>query len=58
MDNALQFITLKEMDSFLRSWVKTDSKCKNCEFNHDRICFFAYECITNEQKYFKPTYHA
>ena len=36
------------INNFLKEVIKNNSYCKTCELNHNGICFFAYECVTND----------
>ena len=38
---------MKELHEYLIEVIKNSKICANCIFNHDGICFFAYECIKN-----------
>lgn len=38
----------KLLNDYLASIVNTSSHCAHCIFNHNGICFLAYECIKNE----------
>ncbi len=37
-----------ELDKFLTLIVKNNSWCRTCELNHSGICFFAFDCITQD----------
>ena len=43
-------IPTKLLNDYLASIVSTSYHCAHCIFNHDGICFLAYECIKNEYK--------
>lgn len=37
-----------ELNNFLELVVKNNSYCQTCELNHNGICFFAFDCITQD----------
>ncbi len=37
-----------ELNNFLELVVKNNSYCQSCELNHNGICFFAYNCISQD----------
>ena len=41
---------IKLLNDYLDSIVSASHHCAHCIFNHNGICFFAYECIKNEYK--------
>lgn len=36
------------LNEFLKEVIKNNTYCKTCELNHNGICFFASECVTND----------
>ena len=48
---------LSELDKYLEETVKNNEKCNKCTLRHDdsvdSICYFAYNCIKNNNEYFK-----
>lgn len=41
-----------ELNNFLELVVKNNSYCKTCELNHNGVCFFAYNCISQDFMYY------
>lgn len=43
------------IDKLLRYGVETEPKCQSCAFRHGKdICFFAFDCLMNKEKYYRP----
>lgn len=44
---------MEELNEFLRQAVENSHRCAHCTYRHDDgICFFAYECIKHDFKFF------
>lgn len=44
---------MEEMNEFLYQVVQNSHRCAHCTYRHeDGICFFAYECIKHDFKFF------
>ncbi len=41
-----------ELNNFLELVVKNNTYCKTCKLNHNGICFFAYNCISQDFLHF------
>lgn len=42
---------MEELIKYLEEIIKTSRKCAHCIYNHNGICFFAYDCIKCDFKY-------
>ena len=41
------------LDDFLKEAIKNNTTfCKECELNHNGICFFAYDCMRGDFVHF------
>ncbi len=45
-------LTMEALNDFLKEVVKNSYRCSHCELNHWGICFFAYDCLRKDFKYF------
>lgn len=43
---------MQAINDYLIDVVKHDCRCQECELNHNGICFFAFDCITNNHIHF------
>lgn len=44
---------MDNLNKYLFKVVRRSIICKNCTFNHNGICFFAYACIKDNFKFYK-----
>lgn len=42
----------KVLNDYLAEVVTNSSICQYCRYNHNNICFFAYNCIRKDFKYY------
>lgn len=43
---------MKELNEYLVEVIRNSHKCTYCIYNHDGICFFAYECVKNDWSFY------
>lgn len=43
---------MEELNKYLAEVIQNSHKCAHCIYNHDGICFFAYECIKNDWSFY------
>ena len=44
---------MEELNEFLQQTVQNSHRCAHCTYQHeDGICFFAYDCIKHDFKFF------
>lgn len=41
------------LNDVLKEMVENHDHCKECMLNHGGMCFFAYECLTHNFKYYR-----
>lgn len=47
---------IKAINDFLREVIENNHKCQHCIYCHGNTCFFAYDCIREDFRYFDKGY--
>lgn len=49
---AVAHLAEKRLNDYLYEVVCNMYRCQHCERNHNGICFFAYDCIKDDFKFY------